>query len=270
MKYQIKQACYNDVKKMMGLAANEGWAPGLQDARAFLSIDPNGFFSGYMGDELVSCISNVKYSDSFSFLGLYIGYKIWQYAMNYAKGSNIGLDGVVAQQDNYKKSDFRFAHRNIRYCLAENTIRDYSNKSLIPVQSLPIQYILNYNKKFFACPRNVFLINWLLMNNAISLVYYDTCIKGYGVIRKCQVGYKVGPLFADNIHVANAIFKGLCSLAVQNELIYLDIPEPNKCAKLFVKKFAMNPVFETARMYTGAIPKISIDRTFGITSFEVG
>jgi len=32
----------------------------------------------------------------------------------------------------------------------------------------------------------------------------------------------------------------------------------------------MHPVFETARMYTGAIPELPMDRLFGVTSFELG
>jgi hypothetical protein len=30
------------------------------------------------------------------------------------------------------------------------------------------------------------------------------------------------------------------------------------------------PVFETARMYTGAIPPLRLERVFGVTSFELG
>jgi len=30
------------------------------------------------------------------------------------------------------------------------------------------------------------------------------------------------------------------------------------------------PVFETARMYTGAIPLLRLERVFGVTTFELG
>jgi len=35
--------------------------------------------------------------------------------LKYLEGRNIGLDGVVSQQDNYKKSGFKLAYRNIRH-----------------------------------------------------------------------------------------------------------------------------------------------------------
>ena len=34
--------------------------------------------------------------------------------------------------------------------------------------------------------------------------------------------------------------------------------------------FGLAPVFETARMYTGAIPPLRLQRVFGVTSFELG
>jgi len=32
----------------------------------------------------------------------------------------------------------------------------------------------------------------------------------------------------------------------------------------------LTPVFETARMYTGAIPPLRLERVFGVTTFELG
>jgi hypothetical protein len=29
-------------------------------------------------------------------------------------------------------------------------------------------------------------------------------------------------------------------------------------------------VFETARMYTGAVPRLRLERVFGVTTFELG
>jgi hypothetical protein len=30
------------------------------------------------------------------------------------------------------------------------------------------------------------------------------------------------------------------------------------------------PVFETARMYTGTVPRLRLERVFGVTTFELG
>lgn len=281
MHYQIKLASFKEIQLMAEWAAIEKWNPGLKDANVFQLIDLHGFFVGYLGDEAISCISTVKYTPEFSFLGFYIvkpeyrgqgfGYQIWQHAMKYAGQSNVGLDGVVAQQANYKKSGFQLAHKNIRYLLPGNLSNYKLHPHIIPANVLPINDIALYDRACFPCERNAFLAAWLLMENAISLVYFDQKIKGYGVIRACQQGYKVGPLFADNLDVAQALFVALVSAINKKQAdIYLDIPENNLQAAVLVREFAMEPVFETARMYTKHSPKLAQEKIFGISCFEVG
>ena len=40
---------------------------------------------------------------------------MWQAGLAHAGARTVGLDGVVAQQDNYRKSGFKLAYRSIRY-----------------------------------------------------------------------------------------------------------------------------------------------------------
>lgn len=105
-------------------AAAEGWNPGLSDAACFTVIDPGGFLVAECDSEPVATVSCVNYDDRFAFLGFYIvrpdmrghgyGLQLWQAAMVHAGSRIVGLDGVVAQQDNYRKSGFSFAYANIR------------------------------------------------------------------------------------------------------------------------------------------------------------
>ena len=70
-------------------------------------------------------ISAVRYGSGFGFIGFYIvrpnfrgqgyGLQIWNAAMARLAGRTIGLDGVVAQQDNYRKSGFVLAWNNARF-----------------------------------------------------------------------------------------------------------------------------------------------------------
>ena len=106
-------------------AAAEGWNPGLSDAACFAAAAPDGFLLGELADAPAAIVSVVNYDEHFSFLGFYIvrpdlrgrgfGLKIWQAGIARAESRTIGLDGVVAQQDNYRKSGFVFAYNNVRY-----------------------------------------------------------------------------------------------------------------------------------------------------------
>src|SRR5260370_21184845 len=106
-------------------AAAEGLKPGTADAGCFGTVAPDGFFSGELDGAPAATISCVNYDERFAFLGFYIvrgdvrgrghGLRMWNAAIAHAPGRTIGLDGVVAQQENYRKSGFQLAYANIRY-----------------------------------------------------------------------------------------------------------------------------------------------------------
>ena len=123
--YTIRTMTRQEMDIAVDWAAAEGWNPGLYDAHCFNLADPTGFLVGLLGDEPIASISVVKYGNSFGFLGFYIvrpeyrgrgyGMRIWNAGLASLQGRTIGLDGVVAQQDNYRESGFTLAYRNIRY-----------------------------------------------------------------------------------------------------------------------------------------------------------
>lgn len=261
-------------------AASEGWNPGLFDADCFYAADPNGFFIGLLGDEPVVTISAVKYGDSFGFIGFYIvkpeyrgkgfGAQIQNAALSYLSGRNIGLDGVAAQQDNYKKSGATLAFRNIRY--QGNGGGDFpTDPRIVPLSTLPFEEIRAYDKPFFPDDRTQFLKHWIdqPLSTAIGILQNHK-LAGYGVLRICRTGYKVGPLFADNPEFAELLFLALKAHAPEGAQIFLDTPEVNAAAIDLAKRHDMIFSFETARMYAGKCPDLPINRIFGITTFELG
>lgn len=258
-------------------AAQEGWNPGIHDAEVFFSTDPQGFFIGEIDKEPVGCISAVSYGDTFGFIGFYIikpqfrkkgyGIQLWKRAMSYLGDRNIALDGVVAQQENYKKSSFKPAHRNIRF---EGTGTGVIDRSLVNLKNVDFNILLEYDTKMFSIPRPGFLKKWIGHPRDASLgILEDNEIKGYGVIRKCRRGYKIGPIFANDAAGAESIF---CSLAGRfpGEPVFLDVPEVNPAAVALAEKYGMTRVFETSRMYTKNTEILPMENIFGITTFELG
>lgn len=292
--YSIKQMSRKDLELALDWAVQEGWNPGLFDADCFYQTDPQGFFMGFLDNEPVSSISAVAYDDNFGFLGFYIvkpkyrgkgyGKRIWNHAINYLKTQNIGLDGVVSQQENYKKSGFKLAYRNIRFqgkskrltCLKTpgrwpNELLPGGGVYTIPLSSIPFDDVLNYDNKFFPVARPQFLKNWLKLPESKSLgVMKNDKLSGFGTIRKCKNGFKIGPLFTDDENMAEQLFLELSSFPKPDSDIFLDVPKPNKKALNLAYKYKMKSVFETARMYTKKSPTIPLDKIFGITSFELG
>jgi GNAT superfamily N-acetyltransferase len=259
-------------------AANEGWNPGRDDARCFRAADAGGFFVGEWQGEPVATISAVAYDEHFGFIGLYIvrpdfrgkglGLRIWQHAMAYLGKRNIGLDGVVAQQPNYRKSGFQLAHRNIRFQgVAHATAQ---SATLANLQTIPIDQVTAYDRQWFPAPRTDFLRAWIGQPAAVALASIrDGAIHGYGVLRVCRQGRKIGPLFADDEQTAEQLLNALLARC-PGEIVSLDVPESNAASVALAERHGMASSFETARMYTQAPPAMPMARVFGITSFELG
>lgn len=275
--FTIRKATLNEMSFFLTLAEKEGWNPSLQDAAPFYATDPNGFFIGEWNGDKVGCISAVAYNNDFGFIGFYIvkpeyrhkgfGYQLWQTAMQYLGQRTIGLDGVVAEQENYKKSGFTLAYRNIRF---EGNVVGLLPISCRDLHTISFPIIQSYDTSVFGCERTAFLEKWIAMPNAfgLAILEHGTSMQGYGLIRECKKGWKIGPLFADNAEIATALFEGLCSKVAES--ISIDIPEINVDAIALAQQFGLKKSFETARMYTSQPPKQRLEKVFGVTTFELG
>ena len=264
-------------------AAAEGWNPGLADDACFATVDPQGFLVGEIEGETAATVSCVNYSASFAFLGFYIvradlrgrgyGLRIWNAAIAHAGPRVIGLDGVVAQQQNYRKSGFELAYANIRYggaIAAPEAPRAQVNAQVIALSEIPLADVEAYDATLFPAPRPAFLRAWIGAPGHVGrAVMRDGRLAGWGVIRPSRKGRKIGPLVADDRAAAEVVLSALLAGAGSGE-IFLDVPGINRDAVALAQDLGLAPVFETARMYTGAIPPLRLERIFGVTSFELG
>ncbi|MGL9617034.1 GNAT family N-acetyltransferase [Bradyrhizobium sp. U531] len=259
--------------------AAEGWNPGLCDAACFTVPDAQGFFVGEIDGEPVATVSCVNYDDRFAFLGFYIvradlrgsghGLRIWNAAIAHAGARLIGLDGVVAQQDNYRKSGFQLAYANIRYGgIVAAPARPPAD--VVALDTIPFALVEADDATVFPARRSDFLRAWINTSGHVGrALWRDGKLKAWGVIRPCRTGYKIGPLVADDRAAAEAIVQALLPSAGGGE-VFLDVPAVNPAAIALAESLGLKPVFETARMYTGAIAPLRVDRVFGVTSFELG
>jgi len=266
-------------------AAAEGWNPGLDDLAAFRAADPPGLLLGYADGRPVASISAVRYGDGYGFLGFYIvvpeargnghGLAVWNAAMARFGSRVVGLDGVVAQQDNYRKSGFVLAGRNVRFSgPAERAAAPPAGIEVRPPADGDLPAVLAFDRAFFPADRGAFTRAWTApaagTRRSCRLALRDGRLEGYGVVRACRAGHKIGPLFAADPAVAEALFGALAATVAPGTEIILDVPEANREAVALAERHGLAPSFETARMYAGPAPELPIARTFGITTFELG
>lgn len=276
----IRTMTRQEVEIAIDWAAQEGWNPGLYDAACFYHADPDGFLIGVLDEEPIATISVVKYGTSYGFLGFYIvkpayrgrgyGLRIWKAGVASLNQRTVGLDGVLAQQENYRKSGFTPAYRNIRYQgRGGGVVTDDADIVLLSTRSF--DEIHDYDRPFFPDDRRRFLRCWLDLPGSKALgILRNRRLAGYGLVRRCRSGAKIGPLFADDPELAERLFLALKAQVPADAPLFLDTPEVNAAAVELARRQNMTRAFETARMYKGKHPDLPLARCFGVTTFELG
>lgn len=199
-----------------------------------------------------------------------LGLALWKAGIAYLGERTIGLDGVLVQQANYRKSGFELAYRNVRYEGVARVEQRADDIALVDARSVPFDHLLAYDTRHFCAPRAAFLRAWIEQEDAPAIVAMDgDTLRGFGVIRRCRNGHKIGPLFADDIAIARTLYRALVR-KVPGETVFLDVPESNPAAVALALEHDMTSVFETARMVTRTVPDLPLANVFGVTTFELG
>lgn len=280
MDLTIRTLRADEMALVIELAAREGWNPGLHDAACFHAADPGGFLVAEHRGEAVGCISAVSYAGRFGFIGLYIvapawrgkgvGLRLWREGMARLAGQVVGLDGVPAQQDNYRRSGFALAWNNARFAGVARSGGE-TPPQVVPLSTVDFAALCADDRRVFPAPRDAFLRAWIDMPDATGLAWVDQGrLVGWGLIRRCREGHKIAPLVADDPAVARALLAALCATVPAGDTVYLDVPLPNAEAVAMARAEGMHHVFETARMYAGSAPACELQRLYGLTSFELG
>ena len=107
----------------------------------------------------MGCISAVNYGKVYCFLGFFlvlpgmrgqgVGFALSQAALAHAGGRILGLDGVVAQQANYRLAGFELAFKSVRYARPGGGT---DPGGTVELASLPWEQVLDYDSAHFPRP----------------------------------------------------------------------------------------------------------------------
>lgn len=273
----------SELDEVLTWAAAEGWNPGRTDAEAFWAADPEGYYGMFLDGMLIGSASAVSYGGKLGFVGLFIvrpefrsrglGGAFWSFfiqrlAERLTPGAPMALDGVFARQPFYARSGFVLSHRNLRM-EGVGTTALTRDRHVVELSRLSEEALLAFDGIHFGVSRAPFLERWLHPPGGLGLGWLDDRVRGYGVIRPCQSGFKIGPLFAENPRVAEALFQGLSAHAA-GQPVFLDVPENNPDAMALAARHGLREVFGCARMVRGNPLALPWRQIFGVTTFELG
>jgi hypothetical protein len=279
----IRAMTRGELDTLVGWAADEGWNPGIDDAEVFWATDPEAFVSAELDGELVGGGAIVSYERRYGFMGLFIvrkdrrghrlGDRLWherrrRLLARLDEPKVIGLEGVFAMQDYYARGGFQFVCRDLRF--EGRAERAPEPDGVVELGDVPFAEIEAYDRRHFPAPRSTFLERWIARPGGHAVgVRRAGRLAGISVLRPCQTGFKIGPLFADDADLAERLFVAL-GRRVPGAPIFLDTPEDNPAALALARRHGMKEVFGCARMFLGPPPALPMSEVFGITSFELG
>jgi hypothetical protein len=289
-KLQVRQMTRSEVDELVDWAAREGWNPGLHDADLFWATDSEAFIAADLDGRMIGGGAITSYGGEFGFMGFFIvrplfrgrglGNRIWhvrreRLIRRLQPGAAIGMDGVFEMQEYYAKGGFVFSHRDLRFCLeipesGLPQLDSRENADIALLAEIPFDEIVSYDRSCFPAARRTFLKGWISQPDSLALgCTKNGRLTGFGVVRACREGFKIGPLFSDDVRTADRLFVQLTKFAA-GKLVYLDAPENNPAAGELVRRYGMAEVFGCARMYLGPVPEMEHRHIFGVTTFELG
>ncbi len=281
----IRPMTSDEVAQLVTWAGDEGWNPGLHDAQLFWDLDPEGYLALEEDGRMIGGGAIIRHGATFGFMGLFIvekafrgsglGTQLWharrdRLLSRLNPGGSIGLDAVDAMVPFYAKGGFAPFTRHRRFQLSGEHNGVSLGHNVVPVTDDLLPQLFAYDQHCFPTRREVFLTEWLRQPGAVSLACVGTgLVRGFGVMRPCQTGWKIGPLFADTPAIASDLITSFQQSSAGQD-IFLDIPDNNPAAAALRQMHHLQEVFGCVRMYHGPPPELDHTRIFGITTFEVG
>ena len=271
-----------EVPLLDDMAAAEGWNPGLADIGIAWDIDPEAFIALRRGDELVGGGTIFSYEGRFGFMGLFIvraefrgaglGTVLWHHRLDRLRqrlnpGAAIGMDGVFAMVPFYERGGFKLAWRDLRF---EGLAQGARDPAALTLAQIDFDELDRYDQRHVPTPRTRFLERWVNQPGAgVAALREGGALVGYGVVRPCRVGHKIGPVFADRPDLAETLVRSLMAM-VEGQRVQLDVPQANAAAVDMALRLGLAEAFGCARLFHGPQPQLPVGSIFGVTSFEFG
>ena len=274
----------------------EGW-PGMKfTLTATYANDRDGFYLLEKDGQKIASISVVTYPEiKFAYIGFYIvtkpfrnqGYgkllitKTMQHTTEKLGITAFGLNCVESAVSMYQK-----------YGFTVTTVDEFWKYTAVEHASKPINEIINLNNldqnllrdvidfdaSVLGAQRTGFITEFLFKpNTVIVIVQEDDKIQGYGIISEREPAiveqyksYRIGPLYANDTDLAQAILKQLITVAEPHESVFLETPGNNIDAVALVKLFGFERTGVQPKMFKGIATNLDIKKVFCYSSIAIG
>jgi hypothetical protein len=189
------------------------------------------------------------------------------------------LYSVPTQISRYANSGFKkdfHIQRWQKIFIRETSNVEETTEDLKQLNSISIESIIEYDQSIFSVSRKKLLAKFIQNEHIVGFASTDEKgkITGFGLIRPCTQGYRIGPLYANHIENAQKLFYSLLSKA-NNCTVFIDAPSHNPYIECFTSFFNLDrvPEADTVAMFKGEVPtalSTNNHKNYAVCSLEIG
>jgi len=271
----------SDLAVMVEWLAHDGLNPGLQAGTLYEAFEDGVMLMGRVDRERVAAIIGTRYSGEYGMVGpgaVHPGFrgKGYGHRMLVALLERLG-DGPLAAD---MPADITPAARRMGFEHRYDGVRMRGTVSLraspagngtavVPVATVARDRLMRYDHAVTGMVRPHFLQHWLDQGDSAGLALIDEHgeLGGYAFVRACRVGYRIGPLFANDAASAYRLFDSLCARVGWGQTVFLDVPDRNPAALALAADREMVAIATAPRLVRGTIPSTQLARVFGVTNW---
>ncbi|XP_077992868.1 holothin acyltransferase-like [Glandiceps talaboti] len=282
----IRQMKPDEATTVLPRAAQEGSSPTPYECQTITHCNPDGVFvAETKAAGIIGSISALKYSETLGHVGFYhvdpeyrgkgIGKELWNKAVQYlGENCNIGIDVPTSRTELLTKLGFQRAWTSCRYkgigvALLPEVIDTHHVR---PLARLPLAPLVEFDSQVFTAERRKLVQRWsnTPKPGGSYAAVKEGSILGYAVIQPSIEGHVIGPLYAANTALTQALLLTLFA-QVPEQTIYVDAPVDNPSfIQLLSVDLRMEAMFESVRMYSKGDPGVVLDKMFALSSLEMG
>ncbi len=284
MKYTIEVVNSGELETAMKWAEEENWNPGRYDAGAIGALNTQSLFILSDDKKRVGSLVIVRYAPHFAFIGLFMvsrahrregrGTALMRKGLEIlADVPSIGLYAVPKELKRYIFCGFALTGANSHWVLKNPAHRAVTNKTVAFFDHMN-KKVMAFDSRLWGANREKLLGALVLQPNSFLVVdrdLRDHTLNGYGVIRECLTGFRIGPLYCRRFETALSLTRALLNKVPEGVQVTFDIPYENPFLKPFADYFKLthDSAGDTFEMYKG-VPIPHRKHCYGLASLEIG
>lgn len=217
--------------------------------RALLKSNPNDFFIFYEKEKLIGFVIALKENNTFGFIssvlvlknfrGLGYGKKIFIFAIEHLKCSQIAVDSTKNKESFYEKFGFKSYFNVCLYRFTPNTLEIKSDR----------YKVIEFDKKLSLYGQSTYIKQILLNENILyKAIKHGDNINSFAFSYPYKDGYKI-TINADHIDKALTLFVSILNQYEKKRNIYIQVTRLSPVLEDLVQHLKMRVVSKHIRMY---------------------